>query len=75
MMIDFGSTWRGIKEMRCGHREPAQWYVRILGGTLWAWRIHGVGPFHCDIWTPIWHDGRGPYVSIGIGPIGINRGY
>lgn len=35
----------------------------------------------CHIWlglvafTPLWHDGRGPYFSIGFGPIRVGRGY
>jgi hypothetical protein len=26
-------------------------------------------------WTPMWHEGRGPYVSMGFWRIGIYRGY
>ena len=31
--------------------------------------------FWCDIWTPTWHEGRGPYVSIGLGLFAVGRGY
>ncbi len=26
-------------------------------------------------WTPDWHEGRGPYVSIGLGWLTLQRGY
>jgi hypothetical protein len=26
-------------------------------------------------WTPIWHEGRGPYISIGCGLVTLHRGY
>lgn len=26
-------------------------------------------------WTPVWHEGRGPYISIGLGLFGVYRGY
>lgn len=29
----------------------------------WAW------------WTPVWHEGRGPYLSIGLYVIAVYRGY
>ncbi len=31
--------------------------------------------FWCDLWTPIWHRGRGPYLSLGLGPLRVYRGY
>lgn len=31
--------------------------------------------FWWKIWTPIWHDGRGKYISIGLGFITFQRGY
>ena len=30
---------------------------------------------HWDYWTPTWHKDRGPYISIGLGYIGLYRGY
>ncbi len=31
--------------------------------------------FFWSWWTPSWHKGRGPYISIGIGFLRIHRGY
>ena len=41
------------------------------------WIIHWNkwGGWWCYLWTPIWHEKRGPYVSIGLGYIAIYRGY
>jgi len=33
------------------------------------------GNWWLHYWTPIWHEGRGPYVSIGLGWFAIYRGY
>jgi len=65
-MRNLGSVLRGIKAMRrpFPHRKPS-WSVRFgWRQGLWAhW------------WTPIWHEGRGPYITIGLGLIAIYRGY
>ena len=31
--------------------------------------------FWADIWTPRWHGGRGPYITIGLYFIAFYRGY
>ncbi|GEM_PF-6262191 len=31
--------------------------------------------FWFNYWTPIWHDGRGPYITMGLGLIAFYRGY
>jgi len=31
--------------------------------------------FWICLWTPVWHKGRGPYISIGLGIFGFYRGY
>ena len=31
--------------------------------------------FWIHLWTPKWHKGRGPYISIGLGVIRFIRGY
>lgn len=31
--------------------------------------------FWLHIWTPTWHEGRGPYVSIGVYEFAFYRGY
>lgn len=64
--VDIGSVWRGVRAMRRNH-GPVNWSIRRQerGGLRW-WII---------AWTPVWHEGRGPYVSIGLGIIAIYRGY
>ena len=49
------------------HRKP-EWSIRFLRGK-------DEGFFWWNRWTPPWHDGRGPYISIGLGLIAIYRGY
>ena len=75
-MRSFGSVWRGVKAMSDKSRLGAGWAVRWYGGhqVLWwafGWRIR----FWAHWWTPVWHEGRGPYVSIGLGVVAIYRGY
>jgi hypothetical protein len=41
-----------------------RWGIRV-GWLGWWWAI----------WTPVWHHGRGPYLSIGLGLVAIYRGY
>ena len=67
-MRDWSSTWRGIKAVSKPYCTPLpRWAIRLqpkLGRGFWAhW------------WTPIWHKGRGPYITIGLGLIAIYRGY
>ncbi len=68
-MIDWGSTWRGIRAMRRPRGcHTAKWSVR------WVHPLLHRG-WWCESWTPAWHDGRGPYVSIGLWFVAIYRGY
>lgn len=46
------------------HYRKPRWAVRF-GRKGWWWLM----------WTPQWHEGRGPYISIGIGLVAIYRGY
>ena len=62
MMVKLGSVWRGMRAQR--HVGLRFWSVRLQRWGWWA-----------QAWTPIWHDGRGPYVSLGIGFIAVYRGY
>lgn len=66
-MRDICSVWRGIRAIKRPYCEPRpRWSIaaRPFAFGFWAhW------------WTPVWHQGRGPYVSIGLGPIAICRGY
>lgn len=61
-----GSVWRGIRAMR-RDAAGASWSVRWFRGAGPRWWAHW--------WTPVWHDGRGPYVSIGLGLFAVYRGY
>ena len=63
-MLDVGSVVRGIRAMRRPYPEPKpRWKVRFTRG------------WWCHLWTPVWHQGRGPYVTIGLGVLAIYRGY
>ena len=62
-LIDLKSVWRGICAMTPGHQ--INWAVRQI--PRWRLWLH--------FWTPIWHDGRGPYLSVGFGFFAIYRGY
>ena len=64
MMIKVGSAWRGIRAMSRPYVEPApRWFVRRARG----WWLH--------LWTPRWHEGRGPYLTVGLGVVALGRGY
>jgi hypothetical protein len=43
----------------------------------WAIRRQDMKPrkFWLHWWTPAWHDGRGPYISIGLWLFSVMRGY
>ena len=61
--------------------------VRLSWRSLRAWRHlrRGVNyaitrfslssGYWLHIWTPVWHEGRGPYVSVGLGRVALYRGY
>ena len=65
--LDWASAWRGIRAMQWphGHVNYAMRFLPRQGGPYW-WAV---------TWTPIWHKGRGPYVSIGLGLVAFYRGY
>ena len=63
--MDLGSAWRGIKAMRRHPGNKAKWVVR---------RSEHQGIWVC-FWTPSYHEGAGPYVSLGLWWIAIYRGY
>lgn len=62
LWLNWGSTWRGLRAMR--FPNAARWSVRF------GWR-----GFWCHLWTPVWHEGRGPYVTLGLGCVQVYRGY
>lgn len=66
-MFDLASAWRGIKAIRLPYAKPKPGWKIVLG-------YKGASPWF-ELWTPIWHEGRGPYVSIGLWFIFIYRGY
>lgn len=62
-LLDLRSGLRGLRAMRRGHASPARWTMRRRRG----WWLH--------LWTPSWHEGRGPYLSVGLGLVAVYRGY
>ena len=63
--VDIHSVWRGIQAMHKSDSFPKpRWAIKRTRGF----------EFHAHAWTPAWHDGRGPYVTVGLGVIGIYRG-
>ena len=62
-MINCRSVVRGMLAMR---RNRGQVNVAVKAGRTGFW---------IEAWTPVWHEGRGPYVSIGLGVAAIYRGY
>lgn len=64
-MRDIGSCFRGIKAIHRPFCEPKpRWGIRLLPVKFWfIW------------WTPVWHKGRGPYISVGLFLVAIYRGY
>ena len=59
-----GSSWRGVRAWRRGRRYVNYAIRRLDQPGYW---------FHA--WTPPWHEGRGPYLSIGLGRVAVYRGY
>jgi hypothetical protein len=63
-MIDLKSTLKGILCMKKTHAKVS-----------WEITFHFFGRAWIFAWTPTWHEGRGPYISIGFYFIRICRGY
>jgi len=64
-MRDWGSVWRGLKAMNPRCEIFKRWHIRF-GKPFKVW-LH--------YWTPIWHEGRGFYFTMGVGYLRIMRGY
>jgi hypothetical protein len=62
--ISFKSIWRGLREMKRKHGKVN--YDLSFGRFKSFW-------FHA--WTPVWHEGRGPYITIGFFFVRFIRGY
>ena len=58
------SVWRGIRAMKRKHEKVN--YAVDFRRDFGFW-------FHA--WTPSWHEGRGPYITIGLWFVRIVRGY
>jgi hypothetical protein len=66
--IDLGSAWRGLRAMRRDRdRASVNITLRVEPRGNSAWGAH--------LWTPVWHQGRGPYLIIRLGRIGFYRAY
>jgi len=66
--VSWRSIWWGIRAMKRPYPEPKpRWAVDWPPRSQYGWWLH--------VWTPVWHKGRGPYVSIGLGCIRVCRGY
>jgi hypothetical protein len=39
------------------------------------WSVARKRGWHFHFWTPAWHQGRGPYLSLGLGWFAVYRGY
>ncbi len=63
-MISLRSVWRGLRAMTTWREFFRHWALRWGRTRFW---LH--------LWTPIWHEGRGPYVSLGLGCVKVYRGY
>lgn len=64
-MRDVGSVIRGLKAM-------SHWYTFF---QFWVIRFSKDIRFWAHWWTPKWHEGRGFYLTLGLGIIRIYRGY
>lgn len=64
MSVEVSLSWRSLRVWRHLRKGVNYGCWRL---KPWGWWLH--------IWTPIWHEGRGPYVSIGLGPVAVGRGY
>lgn len=60
-MIYLGSVWRGLRVMK--FPNGAKWAVKWMPRRFWF-----------DAWTPVWHEGRGPYITCGVWLFAVYRG-
>ncbi len=70
-MRNLGSVIRGIRAMHSPLTIFRYWEISLIKFRLG----HEYCFFWCHYWTPAWHEGRGPYVSIGCAWLYITRGY
>jgi len=65
-LVDVKSVWLGIRAMK-RESKKAKWTIAWLPSRARRCWLHA--------WTPVWHDGNGPYVSCGLFVIAIYRGF
>ena len=65
-MFHLRSALRGIRAMT-PERDASSVSVAVRLEPYGAWGVH--------LWTPMWHEGRGPYVSIRLWRLALYRGY
>ena len=63
-MFDLRSAFKGIRHMKFPH-----------GKVNYAIRFKRYGRFGFHFWTPVYHEGRGPYVSLILWFVAFFRGY
>jgi hypothetical protein len=73
-MFDLGSAFRGIQVMKFSWLFKG-WAVKRLKITKKERKEYYVLPIWFHFWTPIWHERRGPYISIGLYFFAIYKGY
>ena len=66
--VDLKSFWHGIRAMKRKHEK-------VNYGIEYRPSHNKPIAFWICLWTPNWHKGRGPYISIGLGFIAFYRGY
>ena len=64
--IRISSALRGLANMKVKH---------LFRSRFWAIRAQRPIGFWLHLWTPNWHEGRGVYLSLGLGLVAIYRGY
>lgn len=67
VMIHTRSFRRGIQAM------PDQF--NFFKPKYWFFYFHKTKGSWLHLWTPVWHKGRGPYITFGCKYIRIIRGY
>lgn len=66
-MRDLGSVWRGLLAMKWPYVKPKPRWAINCKRCHWGFWLH--------YWTPVWHQGRGPYLTVGLGIVAVYRGY
>ena len=77
-MFDLKSFFKGIwymhKPFARKQKHQAKYVIKFINPFEKVAK-HRLPSLWIHLWTPKWHCGRGPYISIGIGVFAIYRGY